>query len=87
MWRQDHGGYDRAGHWNMPQALGHEASDSEFIRFLQAKEWVIDLKEYQATPERYENLRLPEWLTAVPRATRPLMPWKMAARRNMQKAM
>jgi putative PEP-CTERM system histidine kinase len=67
-WRQEHGGYDRAGHWNMPQALGSEAPDSEFIRFMQAKDWVIDLKEYQTTPEKYENLRLPDWLTEIPRA-------------------
>ena len=68
-WQHEHGGYERAGHWNMPQALGSEASDSEFIRFLRAKEWVIDLKEYQSTPEKYENLRLPDWLTAIPRAS------------------
>lgn len=67
-WKQEHSGYERAGHWNMPQALGSETADSEFIRFLREKEWVIDLKEYQTTPEKYENLRLPNWLTAVPQA-------------------
>ncbi len=68
-WKQEHGGYERAGHWNMPQALGSEAANSEFVSFLQTKEWVIDLKEYQATPEKYENLRLPDWLIAIPRAS------------------
>ncbi len=68
-WRQENGGYERAGHWNMPQALGSEPSDSLFIRFLRDKEWVIDLNEYETTPEKYENLRLPGWLTGIPRAS------------------
>ena len=68
-WKQEHGGYERAGHWNMPQALGSESGDSDFIGFLRAKEWVIDLKEYQTTPEKYQTLRLPDWLTSISRAS------------------
>ena len=69
LWlHQDHGGYDRAGHWNMPQATGAESEDSEFVAFLRHKEWVIYLNEYHANPEKYEGLKLPSWLTDIPRA-------------------
>ena len=69
LWlRQDHGGYDRAAHWNMPQATGAESEGSEFIAFLRRKEWVIYLNEYHANPEKYEGLKLPSWLTTIPRA-------------------
>lgn len=69
LWlHQDHGGYDRAGHWNMPQATGAEREDSEFVAFIRRKEWVIYLNEYHANPEKYEGLKLPSWLTDIPRA-------------------
>ena len=67
LWlRNEHGGFERASHWNMPQAKGAESAESGFIRFLQRKEWVIDLVEYQTNPEKYEDLKLPTWLTGIP---------------------
>ncbi len=69
LWlRKEQGAYERAGHWNMPQASGSESSDSGFIDFLRRKEWVIDLNEYKSNPEKYEDLKLPDWLTEIPRA-------------------
>ena len=67
LWlRKDSGDYERAAHWNMPQANGAEAADSGFIEFLRRKEWVIDLNEYHTTPEKYEDLKLPAWLNDIP---------------------
>ncbi len=68
LWlRQEEGGYERAGHWNMPQASGTEGAESGFITFLRSKEWVIDLNEYRSNPEKYEDLKLPTWLSKIPR--------------------
>jgi len=35
---------------------------SEFARLLADREWVIDVAEYRASPDRYQNVSLPDWL-------------------------
>lgn len=49
------------------------AADHEIVRFLGARQWVIDLKEYDATPDLYQNVSLPEGLRG-PAAVRVLLP-------------
>jgi putative PEP-CTERM system histidine kinase len=44
-----------------------EPLDSDFCRFLETTQWVIDLREYRALPEKYGTLALPAWLQAFPR--------------------
>lgn len=44
-----------------------EPADSNFCRFLETTQWVIDLREYKALPEKYGDLELPAWLQAFPR--------------------
>jgi len=44
-----------------------EPADSAFCRFLETTQWVIDLHEYKALPEKYGDLELPDWLKAFPR--------------------
>jgi putative PEP-CTERM system histidine kinase len=41
-------------------------ADHDLARFLAARHWIIDLKEYRAWPERYENIELPQWLAEYP---------------------
>jgi putative PEP-CTERM system histidine kinase len=36
--------------------------------FLEQKQWVIDLREYSADPDRYDHIALPDWLRTFPRA-------------------
>ena len=60
--------FSRIVHWNMAQADGIEATDSELARFLTEREWVINLDQYAAQPELYEGLILPNWITAIPNA-------------------
>ncbi|SFO34856.1 XrtA/PEP-CTERM system histidine kinase PrsK [Nitrosospira briensis] len=69
LWmRRESGHCEPVTHWNMPSASGSESLDSPFCQFLANKEWVIDLQEYAATPEKYPSLVLPQWLQAVYRA-------------------
>ncbi len=43
------------------------AADDPFVAYLRQKEWLFDLDEYEKTPEVYEGLELPEWLTSIER--------------------
>lgn len=47
--------------------------DHELVRFLGARQWVIDLKEYDAVPDLYQNVSLPVGLRTTP-AIRVLLP-------------
>lgn len=42
-----------------------EAADSEFARFLDEREWIINLEEYRRNPALYDELVLPAWLSAL----------------------
>ena len=43
LWlRRDHGVCEPETSWNMPVSSASEADDSEFIRFLETRQWVID---------------------------------------------
>ena len=48
------------------------ATGDELPRFLADRQWVVDLREYAAHPQRYPGLRLPEWLA-------PEGPWRLVA--------
>jgi putative PEP-CTERM system histidine kinase len=65
---QDTGAFDLLAHWNMPSAKGSEPSGSAFYQFLERRQWVIDLDEQVAHPERYEGVEAPETLRAIPLA-------------------
>lgn len=59
--------YQCVAHWNMRAATGSEPADSLFCLFLEKKEWVIDLQEFDRLPESYGGLpALPDWLLAIP---------------------
>jgi putative PEP-CTERM system histidine kinase len=56
-----------AASWQLPPATMAEPADSPFCRFLDAKQWVVDLQEYQAWPEKYDDVPMPAWLLGYPR--------------------
>lgn len=65
LWiRRESGTYEPVAHLNMPPVGGAEPSNSPFCQFLENKEWVVDLEEYAATPEKY-GIPLPQWLRAI----------------------
>ena len=65
---RESGNCEPATHWNMPLARGLEDINSPFCKFLEHKEWVIELQEYARSPEKYSAIALPEWLQAIPKA-------------------
>jgi putative PEP-CTERM system histidine kinase len=60
--------FQRAAHWNLPDGAGTLTVASPFVEFLENRQWVIDLDELEAYPERYDDLIIPELLRAIPRA-------------------
>ena len=44
------------------------ATSEPFVRFMASQSWLIDLDEYKAEPDIYENLELPDWLLDDPAA-------------------
>lgn len=38
------------------------AEDSELVRFIRQRQWIIDLQEYRRLPDVYQNMELPDWI-------------------------
>lgn len=36
--------------------------DSELVRFMRQRQWIIDLQEYRRLPDVYQNIQLPDWI-------------------------
>lgn len=58
--------YTLAARWNLPAVEVDEPEDSPFSRFLRETKWVINIDEFRASPGRYRQLVLPDWLLAMP---------------------
>ncbi len=54
--------------WNLPLPTVGEPDDSPFCRFLALKQWVVDLDEMRADPEKYDQVAMPAWLEGFARA-------------------
>lgn len=54
--------YALAAHLNVPEREEKIAQETPLCQFMQQKEWTVDLEEYQSSPERYDDISLPEWL-------------------------
>ena len=63
LWmKEENTGYQRAAHWNWSDIQGQEPADSDFVRWLSHKQWVLDVCDVQAQADRYQDLTLPAWL-------------------------
>lgn len=60
--RPDSSQYRQAARWNMAFVTHGEDQNSSLLAFMQATGWVVNLQEFRSLPERYVDLRLPEWL-------------------------
>lgn len=70
LWlKQERGEFRLVAHWGMDipsDAL--EPADSSLVRFLQQREWVVDLVQWRSDPVCYDNLALPDCLGSQNRA-------------------
>jgi putative PEP-CTERM system histidine kinase len=66
LWYRDADGKQliQTARWNAPRSSACEAVDSSFARFMLEREWVVDLDEFRAYPQRYQGARPPEWMAA-----------------------
>lgn len=66
LWlRNADGQFSMHARLNQPSSDLTESADSSFCRFLDHKEWIINLEEYRLRPAQYGDLRLPEWLSTL----------------------
>ena len=63
--RRDSGNCELASRWNLAVDETAEPLDSPFCDFLTTRQWVVDIRELQDHPDRYEDLEVPEWLRNV----------------------
>ncbi len=52
--------------WNLSTPHPAVRADSALIQFFRRTCRVIDIDEYRLSPDRYDNLTLPEWITGRP---------------------
>ena len=68
LWLSNGASHALLANWHMPDAVGSEPADSQFCTFLKKRQWVVDLDELAADPEKYESLVAPDWLRRLTRA-------------------
>jgi putative PEP-CTERM system histidine kinase len=66
--RNDEQLYRQFSRWNVQQQPAPEAADSELVLFMKRTGWVVNLEEYSRVPDRYDHVRLPQWLSAEAKA-------------------
>ncbi|TFW22767.1 PEP-CTERM system histidine kinase PrsK [Massilia arenosa] len=68
LWiRRDSGRFEPAAHLNVGAPIDTLEATDAFVHFLETKQWVVDLQEYEQTPELYDHVALPGWIAAFPR--------------------
>ncbi len=64
---RESGNCEPVAHWNISLPNESESASGSLGQFLENKQWVIDLQEYDANPEKYGAIFIPQWLRAVPK--------------------
>jgi putative PEP-CTERM system histidine kinase len=69
LWMRVMNRFEPVANWQM-KVSGQDVveADHPLIGFLMAREWLIDIDEYERDPELYNGLVLPDWLEKMPRA-------------------
>ena len=66
--RPDDDQYRQVARWNLPSTAQTVDQQAELPTFMRSTGWVVNLEEFRASPGRYRDLRLPEWLAEYPQA-------------------
>ena len=69
LWMRQMNRFVPVASWQM-RVAENDVVDSEhpLVKFMTAREWLIDIDEYEREPELYTNLEVPDWLLNMPRA-------------------
>ena len=68
LWlRREGGACVPAATWHVQMPQDAEPAGSPFSVFLEQREWVFDLDEYDDSPDKYDRVPLPAWLRGFPR--------------------
>jgi putative PEP-CTERM system histidine kinase len=68
LWQRSEGGrYQPYARWQAPEGGMAEPANSPFCQFLESTQWVVDLDDFVASPDKYEGLAVPDWLLDYPR--------------------
>jgi putative PEP-CTERM system histidine kinase len=68
LWQRSEGGsFQPYAGWQAPDTRIAEPANSPFCQFLESTQWVVDLDEFAARPDKYEGLAVPDWLMDYPR--------------------
>lgn len=59
-------GYTPVARWNMPALPAITSGDAAWCRFMEVRQWVVDIPECRNFSRRYEGLALPAWMLALP---------------------
>lgn len=68
LWVEEDGVFRQVAQWNLPALNETEDEHGSLCRFLAERQWVVNLKEYDQAPDIYGDLRLPMWISSLPRA-------------------
>ena len=63
MLRAADNAYFPSAAWNFAAQATSERADSPMVRFLAARQWIVNLAEFARRPAHYPDLELADWLT------------------------
>ena len=66
--RPDDDQYRQVARWNLAATSQTVDQQAELPTFMRSTGWVVNLEEFRASPGRYRDLRLPDWLAEYPQA-------------------
>ena len=69
LWlKKEDGAFHRAAYWNWSDLDGTLPADAPLVRFLESRQWVINLDDYRRDPAGMEEAEPPAWIAENPRA-------------------
>ncbi|MCG6899830.1 MAG: PEP-CTERM system histidine kinase PrsK [Gammaproteobacteria bacterium] len=69
LWMRQMNRFVPVASWQMPVSSRDVVQrDHPLIQFMTAREWLIDIDEWERDPELYNHLELPDWLRRMPDA-------------------
>ena len=69
LWMRQMNLFEPVSSWQMKVSSGDTlAFDHSLINFMAAREWLIDIDEFERDPDLYNNLQLPEWIDGISNA-------------------